>query len=81
MSSTRSWHPVLRHGPVLLCGALAAGTLVVSWIVNPHSASWLAGIYLPLVLFIAALRGAKDSPLLRSFALYMAFLNQYLLIV
>lgn len=81
MRSSAPFHPVIRHGPVLLLTLLAACTVAATWIVNPHSVSWLLAIYLTLVLFLAGMRNAKRSQLHGVYALYMAMLNQYLLVV
>src|SRR5216684_2033520 len=74
-------HPVLQYLDVLLCGLCAIATIAVSWTINPHSVSWLVGLYTCVVLFIAALRSAKKSQLHRSYALYLSMLVLYFLIV
>ncbi|HYG78293.1 MAG TPA: ATP-binding protein [Planctomycetota bacterium] len=74
-------HPVLRYGNYLVLGVIALGSLVISGLTNPHSVAWLMGVYLSLLFLIEASRRMSGSPLLKSYCLYIATMNQYLLIV
>jgi two-component system, NtrC family, nitrogen regulation sensor histidine kinase NtrY len=81
MSITLANRPTLERAALLTCVVAAMATLACTFIINPHSFPWLIGVYATVVLFIAALRSAKKSTLHRSYAVYLAALNQYLLVV
>ena len=79
--AARVWHPIIRYAAALLCLAAAMGLLFLSAKENLHSVPWLVGVFTTAGLLIAALRSARTSILHRSYALYLAMLNQYLLVV
>jgi len=81
MTLGRRFHPLFVHFDVLLCLAGAGATLVISWLINPHSVAWLVDIYVVTGLLLASLRSARKTPLHRSYAVYLCALSQYLLVV
>jgi len=74
-------HPVIRFSGILIPSLIAISTIAYSATVNPHSASWLAGFYLTLALFIKALKSAGKSVIHRAYALYLSMLSLYLIAV
>jgi len=81
MTFERRYHPLFLHFDVLLCLVCAVATLVISWLINPHSVAWLLDTYVVTGLLLASLRSARKTPLHRSYAVYLGALSQYLLVV
>ena len=74
-------HPVIRFSSVLIPLIIALASIVYSAGINPHSASWLAGFYVTLFLFIRALKSAGKSEIHRAYSMYLSMLGLYLLAV
>jgi two-component system sensor histidine kinase HydH len=79
--SAAGLHPIFRYAGILILAVAMFATITVSGLVNPHSTTWLFGIYLTVLLLIVSLRNARKSKLHRSYSLYLSMLCQYLFIV
>src|SRR5689334_17176552 len=59
MSGSSALHPFFRHFQILLCAMCATATVILSFVANAHSGSWLMGVYISLGLFLVALRSER----------------------
>ncbi|HYF49156.1 MAG TPA: ATP-binding protein [Planctomycetota bacterium] len=74
-------HPFWRYGAIVVCALGATATLALSAYVNPLSAPWAIGIYLCTFLLFRLVKQGFQTPLLKSYLLYLITMHSYFSIV